>query len=85
MGDLEKFYELKHQEEMKSFFIKFFIFQTIFYALIYSISFIDNSLTHDGKIFYKPMTVIFYAISITFTFILPMYKIIINERLNKAK
>ena len=59
---------------MKLFHFKLLIFQTIFYSLLWYVFYIEDSLTNDGKIVWKPMVITFYSISVLVTFIIPMIK-----------
>lgn len=59
---------------MKIFNFKLLIFQTIFYSLLWYVFYIENTLTNDGKIFWKPMVITFYIISVLVTFVMPMIK-----------
>ena len=58
-------------KDMKIFYIKLLVFQTIFYALFWSICYTD-ALTDTGRIAWKPMVIIYYVLSVICTFIIPM-------------
>ena len=62
---------------MLKFYCKTFVFQTVFYALLY---FITDSLTSDGKILWVPIVVLGYCMSVVFTFIIPVIKHIKNKK-----
>jgi hypothetical protein len=64
--------------DMKIFFWKTLLMQTIFYGLFYLIVYSD-SLTHDGRLLWKPFVITFYVISVIFTFIIPMIKIYLKK------
>lgn len=68
----------------KTFLFKLLIFQTIFYALIWFMFYLD-SLTNYDKILWKPMVITFYSTSVIITFIIPMIKEIIKHYNNRKK
>ena len=61
---------------MINFHFKLLVYQTIFYTLLYFVFYLENSLTIVGKIYWKPMVILFYIISVLVTFIIPIIKII---------
>jgi len=64
---------------MLKFYCKTFVFQTVFYALLYFIGYTD-SLTSDGQLLWRPMVVTGYCASVLFTFIIPVIKHIKNKK-----
>jgi hypothetical protein len=65
---------------MKTFLFKLLIFQTIFYASLWGVFYLEDCVLSDnGKIIWKPMLVIFYSISVLMTFVFPMIKLLIDE------
>jgi hypothetical protein len=67
------------RKDMIRFHWKILIFQTTIYALIWCISYIENALTNDGKILWKPMVITYYSLSVLVTFIIPMIKLLKNN------
>lgn len=63
-------------KDMKTFYWKLLLWQTVFYGSLYFIGYMDNgnNLTTDSIFFYKPFVLIAYSISVLFTFIIPMIK-----------
>ena len=62
------------RKDMIRFHWKLLIFQTIIYVILWGIGDVENALTNDGKIVWKPMLITFYSISVSLTFIIPMIK-----------
>jgi hypothetical protein len=62
------------KRDMKIFFWEMFAFQTVFFGLLAFMGYTD-AMTNDCKILWIPFTLIFYCISILFTFVIPMIKL----------
>jgi hypothetical protein len=61
--------------DIKKTYWRELIFQTIIYVILWwGIGDVENALTNDGKIVWKPMLITFYSISVLLTFIIPMIK-----------
>ncbi len=60
-------------KDMKIFYWKLLLWQTIFYGLIGFISYYD-AIVNENKLLWKPFVLTFYGISVLFTFIIPMIK-----------
>jgi hypothetical protein len=66
---------IDRKKDMISFHWKLLIFQTIIYVILWGIGDVENALTNDGKILWKPIVITFYSISVLHTFIIPMIKL----------
>lgn len=64
---------------MINFHIKLGIFQTIFYGLLYLMAFTD-AVTDDGKKLMPIMVIVFYCVSMIFTCIVPLIKLIYEKK-----
>ena len=60
--------------DMKFFYWKLLLFQTILYGALYLMCYTDG-LTNDGQLLWIPLVSTFYGISVIFTFIVPMIKL----------
>lgn len=64
-------------KDMLKFYIKLFVFQTIMFSLMYYIFKLDNG---SNKIDMRPLAIFGYILSITITFIIPMFKLFFKKQ-----
>jgi len=60
-------------KEIKIFYLKLLLTQTIVYVLFYLMAYNDD-LTNNGQLLWRPLILTFYGISVLVTFIIPMIK-----------
>lgn len=66
-------------KEMKMFYWKLLLIQTIFYGLFALMSYSDG-LTKDGELLWIPFVLTFYVVSVVCTFIIPMIKLYSKQK-----
>jgi hypothetical protein len=66
-------------KDMKRFYWKLLLGQTVLYGLFYLMCYTD-SLTKTGELMWTPLILTFYVASVIITFIIPMIKLYRNEK-----